>query len=65
MARHLHLPRKRFDCGGVCHGTMTGWFNHNHDGVAITVEYGSRPSKRLMTKTAPRQILDIWDAFRR
>lgn len=64
VARHLNLPRKNFDCGGVCHGTMTGWFNANFKGVAITVEYGTRPSKRQMTKTAPRQILDIWDAVR-
>lgn len=65
VARHLNLPRKNFDCGGVCHGTMTGWFNANFKGVAITVEYGARPSKRQMTKAAPRQILDIWDAVRR
>ena len=23
------LPAKRFDCGGVCHGTMTMWYNHH------------------------------------
>lgn len=65
VARHLRLPRKNFDCGGVCHGTMTGWYNANFKGVAITVEYGTRPSVRSMTKAAPRQILDIWDAVRR
>ena len=65
VARHLDLPRKSFTCGGVCHGTMTGWFNAHFKGVAITVEYGARPSKRLMTKRAPRQVLSIWDAFRR
>jgi protein MpaA len=65
VARHLDLPRKSFTCGGVCHGTMTGWFNSNFKGAAITVEYGSRPPKRLMTRTAPRQVLGIWDAFRR
>jgi protein MpaA len=65
VARHLHLPRKSFTCGGVCHGTMTGWYNANFKGVAITVEYGSRPPKKLMTRTAPQQVLGIWDAFRR
>ena len=65
VADHLNLPRKEFTCGGVCHGTMTGWYNAHFDGVAITVEYGSRPPRRLMTKTAPRQVLGIWDAFRR
>ncbi|GAB2445830.1 hypothetical protein GCM10027062_28490 [Nocardioides hungaricus] len=65
VARHLNLPRKSFTCGGVCRGTMTGWYNANFTGVAITVEYGGRPPRRLMTKTAPRQVLGIWDAFRR
>lgn len=65
VARHLDLPRKAFTCGGVCHGTMTGWYNHHFKGVAITVEYGSRPSRRLMRKTVPRQVLSIWDAVRR
>ena len=65
VARHLDLPRKDFDCGGVCHGTMTGWYNHHFRGAALTVEYGSRPPRRLMQETAPRQVLSIWGAFRR
>ncbi|MGB0099037.1 MAG: M14 family zinc carboxypeptidase [Nocardioides sp.] len=65
VARHLDLPRKSFTCGGVCHGTMTGWFNHHFRGTAITVEYGSRPPRRLMRKVVPRQVLSIWDARRR
>ena len=28
VARTLHLPATTLDCGGVCHGTMTGWYNH-------------------------------------
>ena len=28
VARALGLPSHTLDCGGVCHGTMTGWFNH-------------------------------------
>ena len=40
MARTLHLPATTLDCGGVCHGTMTGWFNHNFKGFALTVECG-------------------------
>ena len=46
VARKLNLPRKAFDCGGVCHGTMTMWFNHHFAGAALTVEYGARPSRR-------------------
>ncbi|MCA8953272.1 MAG: succinylglutamate desuccinylase/aspartoacylase family protein, partial [Planctomycetes bacterium] len=28
VARALKLPAKSFDCGSVCHGTMTQWYNH-------------------------------------
>lgn len=65
VADKLNLPRKSFTCGGVCHGTMTGWFNDRFRGAALTVEYGSRPSRRQMQVTAPRQVLSVWDAFRR
>ena len=32
VARKLDLPVKTFDCGGVCHGTMTMWYNHRLPG---------------------------------
>lgn len=57
LAYHLELPRKRFDCGGVCHGTMTGWFSHNFGGGGVTVEYGAHPTYRRMTVAAPPQLL--------
>jgi hypothetical protein len=63
VAHFLHLPVKTLSCGGVCHGTMTGWYNHNFKGLALTIEYGARPSKRLMRQVAPRQVLRIFDAF--
>ena len=63
-ARKLNLPTKVFDCGGVCHGTMTGWYNHRFRGAAVTVEYGARPSRERMRVRAPRQILSIWGAGR-
>jgi protein MpaA len=63
VARTLHLPPTRLDCGGVCHGTMTGWFNHQFKGFALTVEYGARPPRSLMSKTAPRQVLAIFRAW--
>ena len=63
VARTLRLPATTLDCGGVCHGTMTGWFNHNFRGFALTVEYGARPPKRLMQDVAPRQVLRIFGAF--
>jgi protein MpaA len=65
VADKLNLPRKSFTCGGVCHGTMTGWFNSRFTGTALTAEYGARPGPRLMRKVAPRQVLSIWDARRR
>jgi protein MpaA len=65
VARKLHLPAKRFDCGGVCHGTMTMWYNHKFRGSALTAEYGASPPKQLMRVKAPRQVLTIWGARRR
>ncbi len=64
VARALNLPRRSLTCGGVCHGTMTGWYNHRFRGAALTAEYGAHPSRRRMQVTAPRQVLTIWDAFR-
>jgi predicted deacylase len=64
VARILNLPATTLDCGGVCHGTMTGWYNHHHAGFALTVEYGARPSRRLMTRIAPGQVLRVFGAWR-
>ncbi|MFA6574526.1 MAG: M14 family zinc carboxypeptidase [Nocardioides sp.] len=64
VARKLHLPRRSLTCGGVCHGTMTGWFNHSFKGAALTVEYGARPSRRRMTREAPGQVLSVFGAYR-
>ena len=64
VARHLRLPTTNLDCGGVCHGTMTQWFNHTFDGFALTVEYGAAPGRRRMRVVAPPQVLSIFDAFR-
>jgi len=64
VADHLDLPTRNLDCGGVCHGTMTGWFNHHFKGFALTVEYGARPGRQRMREDAPPQVLKIFDAFR-
>lgn len=64
LARALRLPRSRFDCGGVCHGTMTGWYNSRFAGAALTVEYGARPSRHRMRVRAPRQLLRALGARR-
>jgi protein MpaA len=57
LARGLDLPRKRFTCGGVCHGTFTQWYIHKHDRKAVTVEYGANPSRHRMRVRAPRQLV--------
>ena len=64
VARALKLPTKTFDCGGVCHGTMTGWYNRRFSGAALTIEYGERPRRRHMRQVAPRQVLSIFGASR-
>ena len=63
LARALRLPRTTLDCGGVCHGTMTGWFNHRFAGAALTIEYGHRPSRRRMAVEAPRQLMRLLGAW--
>ena len=40
LSQRLDLPIRYLDCHGSCHGTMTGWYNANYPGAAITVEYG-------------------------
>ena len=57
LAEGLNLPRKRFTCGGTCHGTFTMWYIHRHAKKAVTVEYGPRPSPRRMNVVAPRQLV--------
>ncbi|HTW15763.1 MAG TPA: M14 family zinc carboxypeptidase [Nocardioides sp.] len=64
VAKVLGLPAKTFDCGGVCHGTMTGWYNDRFRGDALTVEYGARPSRRSMRKVAPERVLRVFRAWR-
>ena len=59
LANGLNLPRKRFTCGGVCHGTFTQWYNHNFDGKAVTVEYGAHPGRHRMRVRAPRQLVRV------
>jgi murein peptide amidase A len=53
LAANLNLPKKPFTCGtGVCHGTMTGWFNFHHAGACITVEFGPAPRHAYLTHRA-------------
>lgn len=53
LAEDLSLPKKPFTCGtGVCHGTMTGWYNVHGSGACITVEFGPAPPLRYLTHRA-------------
>jgi len=54
LAHELGLPRKSFNCSGVCHGTMTMWFNHRQEGTALTVEFGAHPSRTYLEGRAMR-----------
>lgn len=57
IARALRLPRVRLNCGGLCHGTMTMWFNHTFPGAALTVEYPGRVSRHRLRVEAPRALV--------
>jgi hypothetical protein len=57
LHRGLGLPVRSFNCSGVCHGTMTEWFNATLPGVAVTVEYGRGLSSRQATRTGPTGLL--------
>jgi protein MpaA len=63
VARALGLPMSRLRCGSSCHGTMTMWFNHTFKGFALTVEYGTAPS-RARLRAAPKKILHLFGAHR-
>ncbi len=57
LARRLGLPIREFNCTGVCHGSMTSWFNTKHRGAAITVEFGYGPSQAYLRGRAARGTL--------
>jgi predicted deacylase len=57
LAENMRLPIRVFDCGDGCHGTLTQWFNKNHRGACVTVEFGANPSSRYLHVGAPRGIV--------
>jgi hypothetical protein len=64
LHRRLHLPVKSFNCDGVCHGTMTEWFNASFPGVAVTVEYGHGLSRHQARVSGPNGLLRAVGASR-
>ncbi len=64
LARFMYLPRKVFACDGVCHGTLTQWFNASHRGALVTVEYNDDPSWRYLRVVSPSGLLRALGAHR-
>jgi hypothetical protein len=62
LSRNLGLPEKAFLCGGVCHGSMTGWFTSHSFGVDETIEFGWHPSTSYLTGRARDGILSAMHA---
>ena len=57
LAHNIYLPIRRIDCGGVCHGTMTQWFNKRRPGDSITAELAAHPRPRYLHKVCPNGML--------
>ena len=64
LSRALHLPVSKLRCGGVCGGTMTQWFQAHLPGSAVTVEYGTDPSRWTMRTQAPNALLRFFGGRR-
>lgn len=52
LADRMKLRVRSFACNGVCTGTLTGWFNTTHSGVALTVELPRPVSKKAVKRGA-------------
>jgi protein MpaA len=52
LAKRMKLPVKSFNCDGECTGTLTGWFNKNEAGTALTVELTRRVAKKQVKRGA-------------
>lgn len=52
LGRETGLPVRPFDCGGVCHGTLTDWHNARLPGRAVTVELGPSASDTEVARLA-------------
>ena len=53
LARALRLPTTTLDCGGLCHGTMTIWYN------------ARSPAPPSPSSTAPAPRATGWPSRRR
>ena len=65
LAAGIRLPRKAFDCFSRCHGTYSMWVRKQHPRAAvITVEMTRKPSRKYLTRIAPRAVLRSVNATR-
>lgn len=56
LAHNLGLPVKHFVCWSECHGSLTRTVSARRLGIAITVEFGARPTAARLA-AAPRAIV--------
>lgn len=52
LANWSGVPVGIASCGGVCYGTLTGWFNRTMPGWALTFELSSSPSQARIDRIA-------------
>jgi murein peptide amidase A len=57
LATELRLPTQSFNCAGLCHGTLSQWFDAHHAGSSVTAELGAAPSWRYLHVRVPRGLL--------
>lgn len=68
LSSDLRLPISRVSCVTKCAGTMTGWFNAQFRGWAVTVELPRRisiPRQRSMARAMVRLAPDLKPAAKR
>lgn len=68
LSRDLRLPISRVSCITKCAGTLTGWFNSNFRGWAITVELPRAVTKdrqRSMARSMVRLVPDLKPTHKR
>lgn len=52
LSSSFGLSVKSFDCSGVCRGTLTGWFNSQFPGSAVTIELPASVTRRQAARIA-------------
>ena len=53
LGEHAHPDPQTSTCGGVCHGTLTQWFNKNHKGACCHRRSSATTRRRATSMSAP------------